>query len=124
VKHALIIEDQNVFAQLIEDELRELGYESVEIVATEEDAIASAAKRCPDLITVDQRLSNGSGVEAIRAICSERRIPFVFITSYRNEVREALPEAVVLGKPFWPPKLQDAIAHAVGVSRMAVERPE
>lgn len=105
---------------LIEDELRDLGYNSVVIVATESEAIASATERCPDLITADQRLSSGSGVAAIRAICSDRRIPFVFITSYRNEVREAFPQAVVLGKPFWPPTLEDAIAHAVGVSRMGL----
>lgn len=116
--HALIIEDQALFAELIEDELRELGYDSVEVVSSEDDAIVSATRHCPDLITADQRLSSGSGVNAIRAICSDRRIPFVFITSYRNEVRDALPDAVVLGKPFWPPTLKDAIDHAVGVSRL------
>lgn len=109
---------------LIEDELRELGYDSVEIVATESDAIASAAELCPDLIIADQRLSQGSGVDAISAICSDRRIPFVFITSYRSEVREALSGAVVVGKPFWPPTLKDAIAHAVGVSRIPVEKTD
>lgn len=115
--HALIIEDQVVFALLVEDELRELGYDSIDVVDTEAAAIQSAAKRCPDLITADQRLASGSGVSAIRAICADRHIPFVFITSYPEEVREELPEAPLLGKPFWPPRLQEAIKQAIVVSQ-------
>lgn len=115
--HALIIEDQIAFALLVEDELRDLGYSSFDIVDTEAAAIVSATDRCPDLITADQRLASGSGVNAIRAICAHRYIPFVFITSYRNEVREQPPEAMVLGKPFWPPTLHQAIEQAIAVSR-------
>lgn len=85
--HALVIEDQALFAMLLEDELRELGYSSFDIVATEADAINSAANNRPDLITADQRLAAGSGVDAIRAICTEHHIPFVFVTSYQDEVR-------------------------------------
>ena len=122
--HALIIEDQNLFALLVEDELRELGYTSVDIVETEAGAIEAAALRRPDLITADQRLADGSGVAAIRAICADRHIPFVFITSYRSEVREQFPDAVLLGKPFWPPTLRHAIDQAIGVSRRGMQPSE
>jgi CheY-like chemotaxis protein len=111
--HALIIEHVHIFALAVEDELRELGYTSIEVVDTDDDAIQSAARRCPDLITADQRLASGSGVNAIRAICGDRHIPFVFITSYRDEVREAFPEAVLVGKPFMPPTLREAIGTAI-----------
>ena len=122
--HALIIEDQKLFAMLVEDELRELGYTSADIVETEAGAIEAAALRCPDLITADQRLANGSGVAAIRAICADRHIPFVFITSYHNEVREEFPHAVLVGKPFWPPTLRQAIDQAIGVSRLGTQSAE
>ena len=122
--HALIIEDQKLFAMLVEDELRELGYTSADIVETETGAIEAAALRCPDLITADQRLANGSGVAAIRAICADRHIPFVFITSYHNEVREEFPHAVLVGKPFWPPTLRQAIDQAIGVSRLGTQSAE
>ena len=115
--HALIIEDQRLFAMLVEDELRELGYTSFDVVETEGAAIEAANSRCPDLITADQRLKSGLGVTAIRAICTGRHIPFVFITSYHQEVREHLPDAVLVGKPFWPPTLRTAIDQAVEVSR-------
>ena len=118
--HALIIEDQNVFALLVEDELREFGYNSFDIVFNEAAAIKSATERCPDLITADQRLTSGSGVDAIRAICTDRQIPFVFITSYRSEVREHLPDAIVLGKPFWPPTLHEAIKQAISVNQQGL----
>lgn len=107
--HALIIEDEKLFALLIEEELRDLGYKSVDKVDTETAAIESATDRCPDLIIVDHRLTDGSGVDAIRAICADRNIPVVFITSYQSEVRKHFPDANVLGKPFWPPILRKAI---------------
>lgn len=115
--HALILEDQTIFAMLVEDELRELGYTSFDIVDTEEAAIMCAADRCPDLISADERLASGSGVAAIRTICADRRIPFVFITSYPNEVRKELPDAPLLGKPFWPPRMKDAIKRAIVASQ-------
>lgn len=118
--HALVIEDQELFASLIADELAELGYASVDIAATEEAAIEAAEVRRPDLITADQRLATGLGVSAIRAICADRHIPFVFITSYREEVREEFPDAVTLGKPFWPPSLRQAIDEAIEVSHQGV----
>ena len=122
--HALIIEDQKLFAMLVEDELRELGYTSFDVADTEDAAIEAAALRRPDLITADQRLASGLGVSAIRAICAHRQIPFVFITSYRDEVREQFPDAVLVGKPFWPPTLRHAIDQAIGVSRRGVTSAE
>ena len=119
--HALIIENQFLLATLIEVELRELGYASFEVVDTEADAIRSAAANCPDLITADHRLTEGTGVEAIRMICSERPIPVVFITAYPQEVREKLPDAVLLGKPFAPRALREAVGQAIVVSRRSSE---
>ena len=69
VMHALIIEDQKLFAMLVEDELRELGYTSFDAADTEDAAIEAAGLRRPDLITADQRLASGLGVSASRAIC-------------------------------------------------------
>ncbi|HEX8533819.1 MAG TPA: response regulator [Allosphingosinicella sp.] len=67
--HALIIEDQFLIAALIEEELRELGYSSFDVVDRELSAVAAAERKCPDLITADERLTDGSGVEAVQKIC-------------------------------------------------------
>ena len=114
--HALIIEDQFVLAILIEDELRELGYTTVVTVDTESAAVASATAHCPDLIVADERLADGSGIAAIRAICAERHIPFVFVTSYIEEVRRHLPDAVAVPKPFSASVLREAIGRTIAIS--------
>ncbi len=77
-----------------------------------------AEEKCPDLITVDERLTNGSGVEAIRHICRDRAIPVVFITAVPIEVSLTLPDAVIVEKPFSTRLLSTAILHAVKGARL------
>jgi CheY-like chemotaxis protein len=110
---ALIIEDQFLIATLIEDELRALGYTHFDYADSEEAAVDAAAFNCPDLITADQRLIGGSGVNAVRTICAERSIPVVFITEFRAEVRRSIPDALVIGKPFAEKTLHEAVKQAV-----------
>jgi CheY-like chemotaxis protein len=59
--HALIIEDQLSIAMLIEEPLREIGCTSIDFALTEAEAIASAERHCPDIITSDIRLAHGCG---------------------------------------------------------------
>jgi DNA-binding response OmpR family regulator len=68
--HALIIEDQFLIAALVEEELREIGFTSFDIVDREDVAVAAAAVRCPDLITGDENLASGSGMAAVQRIWS------------------------------------------------------
>jgi two-component system, response regulator PdtaR len=110
--HALIIEDQFLIAALIEEVLASLGYTSLDVVGGEAEAIRAAAARCPDLIIVDQRLADGSGVEAVRIICADRPIPVVFVSEYGDEVRALAPEAVVIGKPFNDRMMRAAVGRA------------
>ncbi len=111
--HALIIEDEVLVAILIEDYLRERGYTSFDLVATEEEAVSAAKARCPDLISSDVRLAQGSGITAVQEICSERTIPVIFITGSAEEVRERAPGAVIVEKPPTDESLSKALA-AVG----------
>ena len=110
--HALIIEQDSWIILMIEDVLSELGYTSFTIAASLEAAIAAASRRCPDLITSDVRLGSGSGVEAVRQICSERPIPVVFVTATPWEVRHAMAKAVVVPKPFGYAALKDGVTRA------------
>ena len=81
---------------MIEEVLVEHGYDSVENATSQEQAIAMATARCPDLITVDDKLDSGSGVEAIREICRHQALSVVFITADR-------PCYVPLAKKFIKP---------------------
>ena len=110
--HALIIEDEFLVALSIEDSLEGLGFTSRETVATEETAVAAACLHTPDLITADVRLAKGNGIAAVRSILRKQRVPVVFITGNAEIVREEMPGAVVLQKPYGDAALRAAIAAA------------
>jgi CheY-like chemotaxis protein len=113
--HALIIEDEPMIALLIEDQLRDLGFSSIDFAVTETEAVASADKRCPDLITSDVRLLQGCGIAAVQAICARKCIPVIFITATARDVRERVSDALVVAKPFGRADLTRALV-AIGVS--------
>jgi len=110
--HALIIEDQSLISIMLEDELHELGFTSFDTAATQEAAIAAAQRRCPDLITADDRLITGSGIEAVRIICADQSIPTVYIVGNPDELEGKLPGATIIGKPFRSDELRQAVQGA------------
>ena len=112
--HALIIEDEPLIALVIEDCLRQRGVLSVEVAATEAEAVRSATQLCPDLITADVRLAHGCGIAAVRAICSARSISVLFITATPADLANRLPGAAVLSKPFTMNGLNEALLAVCG----------
>lgn len=98
--HALIIEDDPIIAMLIEEELRELGFSSVDCTSTENEAIAAVARTSPDLITSDGSLIAGSGASAVRRIRATFAVPVIFITGDPAKTRDCAPGTCVLEKPF------------------------
>lgn len=119
--HALIIEDQSLIAMTLEDDLSELGFTSFDFTTSEEEAIAAAKTRCPHLITADDRLTSGSGIEAVRIICAEQAIPTVYIVGNPHELRGALPGTTIIGKPFKMEELREAVQRAAQMSASAAE---
>lgn len=113
MRHALIIEDNVLVAMMIEDELVERGYDSVEIASSQEQAIQMATAHCPDLITADDNLDAGSGVEAIREICRDQAIPVIFVTADPGTIKKCIPDAIIVLKPFSKEQLIAAIEDAV-----------
>jgi len=98
--HALIIEDDALIALQIEMLLEDRGFTSVDIAATEREAVASALSHRPAIITSDVRLAAGDGPHAVRDIL--RRIgptPVIFITGSPQDCAFE-PPAVVLVKPL------------------------
>ena len=114
--HALIIEQDAWVALMIEEALRDLGYETFDLAASGEDAIQMATHRCPDLITSDVRLGAMNGIEAVGTICSRHTIPVVFVTATGWEVRPASPRTAVVQKPFAPNDLKAAIGQATSAT--------
>lgn len=109
---ALIIEPQIFTSFMIEDALRDAGYTSIEMVTTEEEAVASAAAQPPDLVTAAVELHRGSGIRAVERIRSKLSVPVLFITQQIKQVRARNPKAPVVKKPFAAAHLPPAIAAA------------
>jgi DNA-binding response OmpR family regulator len=107
--HALIIEDETLIAMAIEDALRGCGFTSFDFAVSAEDAVAAAARKCPDLITADVELRPGCGITAVQSICSEQSIPVVFITGRPGDVRMRMPGHALIEKPFEADHIMEAI---------------
>lgn len=100
--HVLIIEDEALVAMMIEDSLMSEGATSVDIAASEAEAVEAAHRHRPDFITSDVRLLDGTGPGAVAEIlrcCGD--IPVLFITASPNECSGCDP-AAVMRKPANP----------------------
>jgi DNA-binding response OmpR family regulator len=106
--HALIIEDESLIAMSIEDALRACGFASFDFAVSTDEAVAAAARKCPDLITADVELRPGCGITTVQSICSEQRIPVIFITGSPGEVRIRMPGHLLVEKPFSAAHVMDA----------------
>jgi DNA-binding NarL/FixJ family response regulator len=89
-----------------------MGYAVCAVAATEEAAVADAARCKPDLMIVDQQLREGTGVSAVERILRNGPVPCVFISN--APVHLARPGANMLQKPFLEKDLVRAICYVVG----------
>ena len=111
--HALIIEDENVVANVIEDVLRECGFTSFDVAPSAHSAIIAAALRRPDIITSDVKLKPGCGIATVETISQSSAIPTVFITGHATSYMRRLSNYRVIDKPFTVTTLTAAVASAM-----------
>jgi DNA-binding NarL/FixJ family response regulator len=93
----LVVDDHEVVRQGLVALLdRRSGFEVVAQAGSVAEAISLAARHAPDLVIMDVRLPDGSGIEAcreIRAARPETRV--IMLTSYPDE--EAVLSAIIAG---------------------------
>ena len=98
--HVLIIEDEALIAMDLQQLLESEGATSFDFAETQDEAVAAALGRRPDVITSDVKLAEGTGPAAIAAI--HRRlgvIPVIFITGTPADCTPCEPPGVILTKP-------------------------
>lgn len=122
--HALIIEDDPGTALMIDDELRASGFTSVAFAVTEEEAIASAAARCPDLVTCSVDIPEGCGIAAVESICDRRAIRVLYITTSMAEVCRRVIDPILIAKPFLKGTVCRMVADAMSDGRPAAAAGE
>lgn len=109
---ALIIEPQIFTSFMIEDALRDAGFTSIAVAASEEEAVACAEAEPPDLVTAAVELAGGSGISAVERIRARFKVPVLFITEHIGMVLARDPQAPVVKKPFAAAHLPPAIEAA------------
>ena len=112
----LVVEDEILIGMLLADALGAMGYEVCAIEATEIGAVAAAARCNPDLMIVDARLRDGSGVSAVEEILRTGWVPHVFVSGETSTIQALRPGAIVIQKPFRDMDLGRAIQRALDVA--------
>jgi two-component system, response regulator PdtaR len=64
----LVAEDDTIVGMLLGELLKEMGHDVCAIETTEADAVAAAVRCRPDLMIIDVRLGDGSGISAVKEI--------------------------------------------------------
>ena len=117
----LVVEDEILIGMLLADALGAMGYEVCAIEATETGAVAAAARCNPDLMIVDARLRDGSGVSAVEEILRTGWVPHLFVSGETSTILALRPGAIVIQKPFRDTDLHRAIQRALDA---AADEPE
>ncbi len=72
----LLVEHDAVIGPLLAELLEELGHVVFDIEATEAGAVRAALRDKADLMIVDARLHEGSGIAAVQAVRTTSEIPY------------------------------------------------
>lgn len=103
-----------MIGMLLAEMLEELGHQVCAVEATVADAVSSAARQRPDLMIVDERLGDESGISAVEDISRNGPVPHLYVTGDISRVKALRPGAVVIQKPFSESDLTRAIERALG----------
>lgn len=119
----LVVEDESLVAKDIQNMLRGLGYEVMDVLSTGEEALVALRKSDPDLILMDIVLKGKiDGIVAAERIWETYEIPVIYLTAYADET--TLSRAKVtepfgyLLKPFDERELQTTIEMAFYKAKM------
>ena len=106
---ALIVEDEPLVAELLEDMLRDAGYEVAACVGALDKALAALDTLTCDFAILDINL-RGNSTEPVAAQLRARGVPFLFVSGYGNtQLSQQFLDAPLLAKPFRDEQLIRAI---------------
>ena len=109
----VLVEDEPIIAILLEEILTDMGHLVCATEATQAGAVAAVRRECPDIMIVDCRLAEGSGIAAVEDILQEGFVPHIFMTGDDLRAEGLHPAAVVLRKPFRDNEISAAIEKAL-----------
>jgi CheY-like chemotaxis protein len=111
-RRVLVVEDEVLVGMLIEEMLRELGYEIAGLSTHLDQAVALARAASFDIALLDINLNGQQSfpvADAVRA----RGLPFLFATGYGSRiVPDPYRDVPILQKPFSLAELKGALERA------------
>jgi DNA-binding NarL/FixJ family response regulator len=114
----LIVEDEPMIAEDLADICKELGYEVFETALTAGQAMVKLKTEKPDIVLLDVNLEDDiDGIQIAEYINEHLKCPFIFITSYADDVtidraKRTKPMGYIV-KPFRKQDLFSAIEIAL-----------
>lgn len=123
----LIVEDEPIIAADLRVIVEKLGHEVLEVFDSVEEAIPFLFNQSPDLVLLDVHLSGKlDGIHLAELLHSKYKIPFIFITSFVDQVtieraKNTQPSAYI-AKPFQENNLKANIELALMKSHFT-EKP-
>ena len=84
----MVVDDEVLFGKAVARRLERSGYECRHVVTLAE-ARKALAEFDPELILLDMRLPDGSGLDFLREVRAERKIPVIVMTAY-GELEDAV----------------------------------
>jgi CheY-like chemotaxis protein len=115
----LVVEDDAVIGALLAEMLEGMGHDVCAVEATEADAVTAAARCKPDLMIVDVRLGEGSGVSAVDEIYRAGPVPHVFVSADVSRLQALRPNAAIIQKPYREADLARVIQRALDAPAVA-----
>ena len=109
----LVVEDDALQGLTLGELLEELGHNVCAVTSTVSSAVAAAERYRPQLLIVDQWLSDGSGLSVIDKVCKNGHVPHLFVSGDVSGIKQTRPDAVVVPKPYRVIELEAAIERAM-----------
>jgi CheY-like chemotaxis protein len=112
----LVVEDDAFLAVVLSELLVGMGHTVCEIASTQAGAVAAVVRHNPDLMIVDETLSEGDGVSVVEDILRAGMfVAHVFVSGNPGRVHAHKPGSVVVRKPFRLAELVGAMETALAV---------
>jgi DNA-binding NtrC family response regulator len=109
MNHALIIDDNMIVSRAIQTRLEGMGFSSFDRTWNEEQAVAAAAKRTPDLIVVGDHVESGSPLQAVKRISGMVNVPVLMVTGDPWRARAQMEKTCAFEGPFLLNQIEEAV---------------
>jgi DNA-binding response OmpR family regulator len=113
--NVLVAEDEWLVAAELENHLRGIGWDVVELVSSVAEGLAALRARRPALALLDLRLADGRATPLAEALATAA-VPFLILTGYPcGDFEEpVLRDVPCLAKPYSEAELQAVIDRLLG----------